>query len=151
MKRIISLSVCIMLLLSMSVPAFAESYLSEFENQGSTTIEYNVDSTYLINIPESIDANQEYTFTATYINILQSQQVNVYLTEPTIEMTNESGDTLNLTFNGMGANYCIASFTKGNNTSSITIFGTLAIDEPIPQAGHYTGIAEFNVSIGNID
>ena len=73
MKKIIALCLSVMLILSISTTAFA-SDLSESGGTATASISYVVNSTYCVNIPETIDASTEYTFTASSMNIQVNQQ-----------------------------------------------------------------------------
>lgn len=145
MKKIIAFCLSAMLMLSMSATAFAAE-LNGMGTEASSTINYIVDSSYCVNIPETIDANEEYTFTASMVNIQSNQQVKVNCKSLAnggyITMANSDGDSFDLTFSGMQGEMCVAQFLKGNLTSTFAVMGIPA-NEAIPMAGEYTGIAEF--------
>lgn len=138
-----------MLILSISTTAFA-SDLSEMGGTATSTINYIVDSSYCVNIPETIDANTDYTFTASSMNILSNQQVKVncytIYENQYIEMQNADGDTFNLTFNGMQDECCVGQFLKDNLTSTFSVRG-VPVEGTNPKAGTYSGTAEFVLSL----
>lgn len=148
MKKLIAILLCCALMLSMSITAFAEDISGDHQS-GTSAITYHVDSSFIVNIPETIDANTDYTFTASEINVESDLAVNVYCTNlyngGYITMTNASGDSFNLTFSGMEAENRVAHFDNDNLQSTITIIG-----QPIEgdvKAGDYTGTAEFEVRL----
>lgn len=149
MKKIIALCLSVMLIFSLNITAFA-SDLTEMGGSATSTINYVVNASYCVNIPETINANTEYTFTATSMNILANQQVRVncytIYEGNNIEMENEYGDTFNLTFSGMQNEYCVGQFLKDNLTSTFSVTGIPA-DGGNLKAGTYTGTAEFVIAI----
>ena len=149
MKKIIALCLSVMLILSISTTAFA-SDLSESGGTATASISYVVNSTYCVNIPETIDASTEYTFTASSMNIQGNQQVLVncftIYEGNNITMTNADGDTFDLTFSGMMGEYCVGQFLKDNLTSTFSVRG-VTVDGSTPKAGTYTGTAEFVLAL----
>ena len=154
MKKILCCLLTVAILLSLSTTAFAaDSQIAEDGLSSTSTINYVVDDSYIIIIPESINANYEYTFTADMMRISDNHQVNVYCTELKdggyITLTNDSGETVDFTFNNMQGANCVAAFTKGQTTSSFSIFGGVVNDFD-KSAGSYTGTATFTVRLVSV-
>ena len=103
-KKCISLAmaVCMMITPITVNAAYTDdefSFVSEFEGgTADTELSYFQNSTYLVKIPLRINNVVEagYVFTASSINILDNQTVNVYAENSSVEMTNERGDTCSL-------------------------------------------------------
>lgn len=148
MKKIISLILAVVLTLSMSVTAFAESSLPFDGATGQSTVTYTVDSSFCVIIPETLDGFNGFSLTADYMKISDSLQLNVYVNgDDPIEMTNECGDTMTVRFNTSANNgSAIASFVKGQTQSDIFVT-VQPTDDQIPEAGYYTGTVEFVVRL----
>lgn len=149
-KKFLALALILVMAFGLNTTVFA-SELFEDGQSASSTVTYYVDSSYSIYIPETIDLRNGYTFTANYLNITDSQQINVTFSNLDslgyLEMTGESGDTINMQFNGLGEHNRVATFTSGNTTSPIKFYGQVA-DNSYAKAGTYTGTAEFTVNLG---
>lgn len=95
MKKFIALTLCLIMLLSCSITAFASNGLSGEGATAQSTITYQVDSNYCVIIPETVDAFNGFQLTASYMNITDAEQVNISVSgENSIAMTNDEGDTL---------------------------------------------------------
>ena len=148
MKRLICFVMCAALILSMSISASADESVSTDLQTASSTITYTADSTFIINIPETIDANTGYTFTASEINLEDNLRVAVYCmtTEQNgyITMTSASGNTFNMELTG-GYGDLMAVFDNDNLESPYIIHGQPAGETP--RAGQYTGTAVFQIRL----
>ena len=92
MIKIICVTLCVMMLMCCGITAFAAD-LPHNEATGQNTVIYHVDSSFCVVIPETIDAFNGFQLSASFMNITDSEQVNVYINgENRIPMTNESGD-----------------------------------------------------------
>lgn len=154
MKKIFSCLFTVAMLLSFSITAFAaDSQIAEDGMSSTSTINYTVDDFYIIIIPESIDANYEYTFTADMMRISDDHQVNVYCTELKdggyITLANDYGETVDFTFSNMQGANCVAAFTKGQTTSSFSVSGGV-VNDFNKSAGNYTGTATFTVRLVSV-
>lgn len=154
-KKCISLAmaVCMMITPITVNAAYTDdefSFVSEFEGgTADTELSYFQNSTYLVKIPLRINNVVEagYVFTASSINILDNQTVNVYAENSSVEMTNERGDTFSLELrssDNQGKQGLVGTFKNGETTSSITMNAQI---DPGARAGSYTGIATFSVRL----
>lgn len=145
MKKIIAFLLCMVIALSMSVTAFAETSNSW---GGSSAVTYEIESSYSIYIPEEINLNTGYTFTAEMLNITDNLQVNVSATnlnpQGKLEVQNEKGETIALTLQN-AINGRIGKFTD-STTSDITF---IASADEGGKAGKYTGTIEFVFDISS--
>lgn len=148
MKRLICFLMCAALILSMSITASADESVSSDQQTASSTITYTADSTFIINIPETIDANTGYTFTASEINLEDDLRVAVYCTttqnDNTITMTSANGNTFEMMLTGGNGNL-VAVFDNDNTESPYIIYGQPAGETP--RAGQYTGTAVFQICL----
>lgn len=146
MKKIIAITLCLIMFLTCSISAFA----AELPHNGATgesTVTYQVDSSFCVVIPETVDAFNGFQLTANYMNITESEQVNVSVNgENSITMTNDEGDSFKLKLNTNDNNH-IAEFVKNQLTSDFTVYGQQDGGD-MPAAGYYTGTVEFVVELG---
>ena len=147
MKNRILLLLMVLSLLAVSAPCYATQIHSESETAQST-VYYTVESSFCVVIPTAIYGDTAFQMTADYINILNSQQVNVYLNgENRIPLTNENGDTMNIMFVVDGTETArLASFATGQLESGIYVSCQPCFDST-PKAGNYSGTAEFIVRL----
>lgn len=146
MKKFLCFALSMVMLLSCSVTAFAAELQYE-DATGQAAITYQVDSSYCVIIPETVDAFYGFQLSASFMNITEAEQVNVSVNGAnSIPMTNDEGDTFNLRLNLNGRDH-VAEFVKNQTISDFTVFG-----EPdggnMPAAGYYTGTVEFIVNLG---
>ena len=126
------------------------SYMSEYEGgTADTELSYFQNSTYMVKIPLRINNIVEsgYVFTADSINILDSQSVNVYVENSSVEMTNERGDTCSLELrcsDDKGKQGLVGTFKNGETASSVTMNAQI---DPGARAGAYVGTAVFTVRL----
>ena len=119
MKKLLALTLCFVMVLSCSISAFAAE-LPYNEATGQSTVTYQVDSSFCVNI--SVNG------------------------ENSIPMTNDEGDTFNLRLN-VNDNDHVAEFVKNQTTSEFIVTGQ-PIEGEMPAAGYYTGTVEFVVELG---
>lgn len=140
MKRLITIALALLMLCAASVTIYAEAN----NWGGSAPAGYMVMSDYAINIPEFIDLNQEYRFTADYLNIRPDEQVDVCVTNLTggcLTMTDGNGRTASVRIAGVQGDK-IAIFTDYLE-SIIGFWGEV----DTPRAGEYTGTVEFTFQL----
>ncbi len=153
MKKIVSILLSAILMLTLAVPAFA-SELSEDSTSAQSTMTYSVEGGYIIVIPETIDIQSGFSLTASRLNIARDKQVNVYLNsiqDDYITFTSEQGDTIDVHITGHDSDNRVAVFTDLPTTDYV-ISGY--IDEHAMSAarvGEYTATVEFTVSLGERD
>ncbi len=140
MKKFLSILLAFALVGCMSVPAFAATSTN---GEGSFNVNYSIQSSYSILIPEEVTLNQQNYMTAELLNITQSEQLKVHVTNlnanKKLELTDEYGNTLEVSISNDGH---IATFTD-SMTSDIAYF---AMDEG-GKAGYYTGVIEFTIEV----
>lgn len=144
MKKYLALLICIATFFGNTV--FAEDlYLDE--STSSSTLIYHIDSSFCVVIPETLDAFNGFELSAYYMNITESEQVNVYINgENSITMSNESGDTFNMRLN-LNDHNRVAEFIKNQLTSGWVTYGSMFDDAAMPAAGEYTGTVNFIVRL----
>ena len=120
---------------------------AELTQDGATAdvqVEYDNPSTFCVNIPESINLNNldGYRFTATMMNLTESEKVCIYAPEEVVQMTNEMGavGTAHLYSNDSNA---VATFMSGQVESSNVMYNMF----DGLSAGHYTGTATFTIRL----
>ena len=79
MKKILCFALSAIMMLSMSMTAFADDATISEGGSAQSTVTYSVDSQYMVIIPETIDATVggDIAFKASLMNLLDGQQVNV--------------------------------------------------------------------------
>ncbi len=153
MKKLLSFALAACMLLSMSTTAFASwddgeyTYISEGET-AECELEYFENSHFIVNIPLQISnvVYNDYQFTATEMNILDSEQVTVYLNgSDYVTMTNENGYKFNLYLYSSYGDGVVAHFNSHTLDSSCNM--QASINDPMVYAGNYTGTATFRVAL----
>ena len=160
MKKLFALILTVCLLATMSVIAFAaEIGPGANASQGSTEVSFNVDPTYTVTIPATVELErQEDNGTVTYENdYTLTAQAGVRLKkgeyiEVTVasdfEMTTTEGATLAYTITAEDAavanNGVVATFGTDKNAQSTTIH--IAANDP-DYAGEYKDTVTFTVAV----
>jgi len=160
MKKLISLILATILLLSIScVTAHAEDS-QVYEGSASTTITYRVQSSYCILIPEYIDADcGQYTFQADYLNVANGERVFVVVSNVDengrILFTHDNGENTlkkNIVTSGDTdvPQYCVGCFYGEDTNSKISFcVGEENYEADYLKAGNYSATVEFSVYLGN--
>lgn len=140
MKKKVLGSVLVLSLLVGSVMPVSAGQLHTDGETASVNLSYDNQSTFCINIPESINLNDAggYTFTADYVNITDSEEVCVMIPEDAVPMTNEWGanGTVRFTTN------CV-KFTRDQRTAETPVY---AMFDGLA-AGHFEGTATFTIQL----
>ena len=157
MKKVFTAILCMGMLVVGSTTAYAQGIGSfgdgGFGDTATSTMTYDIDSTYIVSIPATINMNQENKLTSNMMDIKSNELVEVY-TDPTVQMTNKNNmeaspmdmeivtSNTELTYNGSPI---VAQFMQGAMESSMTFWGK----RPNAQgsAGHYEGTCEFHIRI----
>lgn len=157
MKKVFTAILCMGMLVVGSTTAYAQDIGSfgdgGFGDIATSTMTYDIDSTYIVSIPATINMNQENKLTSNMMDIKSNELVEVY-TDPTVQMTNKNNmeaspmdmeivtSNTELTYNGSPI---VAQFMQGAMESSMTFWGK----RPNAQgsAGHYEGTCEFHIRI----
>ena len=151
MKKILAFVLSVVLILSMSVTAFATE-LNIGNQTGQSTLSFTEPSAYTVIIPDTIYVNSGATleFETTFLNIQQTEQliirVNNLDENDMITLSNEFGNTINVYFElNNNADVCY----RVNPDSTVEFAASMQIQhtELINPAGEYTGVAEFVVSV----
>ena len=151
MKKILALFLSVVLILSMSVTAFATEVTSDYQ-VAQSTLSYTEPSTYTVIIPETmyVSTGAMLEFETKYINIQEDEQVVIRFANldenGAIALSNESGDSVNVYFScENGSDVCYR--VNWDKTVALYAVATIGSTEGILPAGEYTGIAEFTVSV----
>jgi hypothetical protein len=148
---------------SMSVTAFAAEIGPEANaSQGSTEVSFNVDPTYTVTIPATVELErQEDNGTVTYENdytltaeagvrLKKNEYIEVTVASD-FEMTTTEGATLAYTITAEGAavanNGVVATFETDKNAQSTTIH--IAANDP-DYAGEYTDTVTFTIAVKDV-
>lgn len=151
MKKMLALFLSVVLVLSMSVTAFATE-LNVGNQTGQSTLSFTEPSAYTVIIPDTIYVSSGATleFETTFLNIQQTEQliirVNNLDENDMLTLSNESGNTINVCFYvNNDADICYR--VNADNTVAFAASLGLQYTESIVPAGEYTGVAEFVVSV----
>lgn len=160
MKKLFALILTVCLLATMSVTAFAAEIGTETNaSQGSTEVSFNVDPTYTVTIPATVELErQEDNGTVTYENdytltaqaglrLKRGEYIEVTVASD-FEMTTTEGATLAYTITAEDAavanNGVVATFGTDKNAQSTTIH--IAANDP-DFAGEYKDTVTFTVAV----
>ena len=161
MKKVFAalLSTCV--LVAGSTTAYAQEMGSfgggGFGDSATATMTYDVDSTYIVSIPATINMNQENKLTSNMMDIRSNEIVEVY-TDSTVQMQNQNNmeaspmdmeivtSNTELTYNGSPI---VAQFLQGMSETSLSFWGKRP--EAQGSAGHYEGTCEFHIRIRDIN
>ena len=154
MKKLFAIILAVALLATMSVTAFAENTAG-----GSTEVKFNVDPTYTVTIPATVELNKvedngtvtyenDYTLTAQAgVRLKKGEYIEVTVASD-FEMTTTEGATLDYTITASGNavinDGVVAEFDTDKNTQSTTIH--IAADDP-DYAGEYKDTVTFTVAV----
>lgn len=152
MKKVIALLLSVVMIMSMSVTAFAAD--TEVSGNGSTaqsTVVYTEASSYILVIPEYIIPGpyQYCTIEAKSLNLKAGDELLVRLTNldenDNLTLTHSSGSTIDVHF-GVFDDYdtCAKFYYDSQQTINSVSCEVVGTATTIP-AGEYTGIAEFVV------
>ena len=142
-KRLVGMMMAFSLLAG-SVMSVSAAELTQDGATADVQVEYDNPSTFCVNIPESINLNNldGYRFTASMMNLTESEKVCIYAPEEDVPMTNEMGavGTAHLYSND---NNAVATFMSGQVESSNVMYNMF----DGLSAGHYTGTATFTIRL----
>lgn len=138
-KKLIGTVMALSVLVGSVMPVSASQLHTDGET-ANVQLSYDNQSTFCINIPESINLNNAggYTFTADYVNITDSEEVCIKMPEEAVPMTNEWGATGSVRFTSENVKFFRDQTTAENPVYAM--FDGLS-------AGHYTGTATFTVQL----
>ena len=154
MKKLFALILTACLLSTMSVTAFAAN-----TEGGSTEVSFNVDPTYTVTIPATVELNKvdtegvvtyenDYTIEAVAgVRLKKNEYIEVTVASD-FEMTTEQGATLDYTItkdgNAVATGGVVATFGTDKNAQSTTIH--IAANDP-DYAGEYKDNVTFTVAV----
>lgn len=151
MKKILAFVLSVVLILSMSVTAFAGE-LNVGNQTGQSTLSFTEPSAYTVIIPDTIyvSADASLEFETTFLNLQDTEQLVIRLANldenNRLMLSNESGASLYATFeiiDDTGICYLV------NPDYSVAVAAKMGLyyETSLIPAGEYTGIAEFTVSV----
>ena len=151
MKKFLAIVLSVVLVLSMSVTAFATE-LNIGNQTGQSTLSFTEPSAYTVIIPDTIYVSSGVTleFETTFLNIQQTEQliikVNNLDENGRIPLTNELGNTIDVWFDMNNDANIVYRVNPDSTVDYAASIGLYYVESLIP-AGEYTGIAEFVVSV----
>jgi hypothetical protein len=161
MKRVLAAMLCMSMLMVGSTTAYAQDIGSfgdgGFGDSATSTMTYDIDSSYIVSIPATINMNQENKLTSNMMDIRSNEIVEVY-TDSTVQMQNQNNmeaspmdmeivtSNTELTYNGSPI---VAQFLQGMSETSLSFWGKRP--EAQGSAGHYEGTCEFHIRIRDIN
>lgn len=161
MKRVLAAMLCMSMLMVGSTTAYAQDIGSfgdgGFGDSATSTMTYDIDSSYIVSIPATINMNQENKLTSNMMDIRSNEIVEVY-TDSTVQMQNQNNmeaspmdmeivtSNIELTYNGSPI---VAQFLQGMSETSLSFWGKRP--EAQGSAGHYEGTCEFHIRIRDIN
>ena len=161
MKRVLAAMLCMSMLMVGSTTAYAQDIGSfgdgGFGDSATSTMTYDIDSSYIVSIPATINMNQENKLTSNMMDRRSNEIVEVY-TDSTVQMQNQNNmeaspmdmeivtSNTELTYNGSPI---VAQFLQGMSETSLSFWGKRP--EAQGSAGHYEGTCEFHIRIRDIN
>lgn len=106
MKKIYGVAIAVCLIAGSALTAYAQDQdVGNMNgiNSGTSTLTYEVDSNYAVVIPETINMNEQYSFTSHMMDLKDNESVVVFVDKSDEEITmteKTSGKTAKLHFNG---------------------------------------------------
>lgn len=148
MKKLICLLVVVLIAVAVIPAISADTALNTTGgNPGTSELIYTVPDSYEVIIPERLNIDQEYYFTASKMNIRDEEAIYVVCDNYNdLRLTNAYNDAILATINA-DSNGNVGLFWKGDATSRIGMTATAFYDDDTP-AGEYIGITTFNLSLG---
>lgn len=161
MKKVFIAMLCMCMLVVGSTTAYAQDIGSfgdgGFGDSATATMTYDIDSTYIVSIPATLNMNQENKLTSNMMDIKSNEIVEVY-TDSKVQMQNQNNmeaspmdmeivtSNTELTYNGSPI---VAQFLQGMSETSLSFWGKRP--EAQGSAGHYEGTCEFHIRIRDIN
>lgn len=138
-KKVLGTMMAFAVLVGSVMPVSASQLHMDGES-ADVKLSYDNQSTFCINIPESINLNNPdgYTFTAVYVNITDSEEVCVTIPDEAIPMTNEWGANGTVRFSANSVRFLRDQTTT--DTPIYAMFDGLS-------AGHFEGTATFTIQL----
>ena len=149
MKKVFTAMLCMCMLVVGSTTAYAQDIGSfgdgGFGDSATSTMTYDIDSSYIVSIPATINMNQENKLTSNMMDIRSNEIVEVY-TDSTVQMQNQNNmeaspmdmeivtSNTELTYNGSPI---VAQFLQGMSETSLSFWGKRP--EAQGSAGQYKG------------
>ena len=160
MKKLFALILAVVMIATMSVTAFAaEIGPGDNASQGSTEVSFNVDPTYAVTIPATVELDKvdtegvityenDYTLTAQAgLRLKRGEDIEVTVASD-FEMTTTEGATLNYTITAENAavanNGVVAEFATDKAEQTATIH--IAANDP-DYAGEYKDTVTFTLEV----
>lgn len=151
MKKIISIMMVLVMVLSMGTMAFA---INE-EEYYSSSIDYTIDGYYIVSIPSEIHVGERTWVMADEVNITEGSTIVVEIANLDsygyIQLTSaDTSDTLNVRFINSLEGYAtkelpwVGSFTSSSSGTGF-FFIPEAVDSYYVKAGYYTGNVDFRI------
>ena len=142
-KKLVGTMMAFALMAGSIMPVSAAEVVRDGET-ADVQIEYDNPSTFCVNIPESINLNDSegYKFTASMMNLTESEKVCIYAPTESIPMYNEMGAVGNVRLYSNDSS-AVATFMTGqmeSNTVMYSMFDGFS-------AGHFTGTATFTIRL----
>ena len=154
MKKLITVLLALAMVATMSVTAFAANTTG-----GSTEVKFNVDPTYTVTIPATVELNKvdtegvvtyenDYTLTAQAgVRLKKGEYIEVTVASD-FEMTTQEGATLDYTITAedvaVATGGVVATFGTDKNAQSTTIH--IAANDP-DYAGEYKDTVTFTLTV----
>ena len=158
MKKGIALIATIALCFGLSTACLSEdTFVSE--GTASSTVTYHVDSSYIVRIPATIDANSTMVLTADSMDIADDEIVRVKVTS----LSEDNKLTLHNPKNGGDIFFMLSRTDTGEtipNYGDVGQFKTGAFESTVPvafnlletaPAGDYSGTIEFSIALEKVD
>lgn len=138
-KKVLGTMMAFAVLVGSVMPVSASQLHMDGES-ADVKLSYDNQSTFCINILESINLNNPdgYTFTADYVNITDSEEVCVTIPDEAIPMTNEWGANGTVRFSANSVRFLRDQTTT--DTPIYAMFDGLS-------AGHFEGTATFTIQL----
>lgn len=146
MKKLICLLMVIVLAACATIPMIsAESILNNDSDSAQSSISYNVASSYEVIIPEWINANEGYVFTASSMNLREDEELQIYVEDyNALHVENQNGVQMGITINADNDGL-VGTFRNGDTNSRMGM--TVDADTYGKPAGDYTGTVSFTLAL----
>ena len=156
MKKIVSLILALVMMMSLSTVAFAANtdVTQESAQTGNMTVKYTVSDGYTVSIPDEIAIDGDATITATNVKIDPTKKLQVTVVSANQWLLKNGADAnvtlaydLKIGDDVLADSDVVLEAAAGTETKSVTLSAALDTGVEATQSGSYTDTLTFTVAL----